>query len=78
MTREKLEYLTPAEIIEKFPELEDNFNWDAKSVGLFLRTKLLKGRYNSNERKALIQIDSVVKLVEFTNIQIESQKVNVK
>ena len=76
--RKKVSYLTPAEIVDKYPELELNFNWDSRTIGLFLRAKLLQGKYNANERKSLIREDSVFKLVEHTNALIEAQKIKVE
>jgi len=73
--KRRIVYLTPSEIVEKYPELEDNFNWDVRCLGLFLRTKLLQGKYNANERKSLIREDSLVKLVGHTNDLIDAQKI---
>ena len=36
----KVEYLTPSQVIEKYPELEQKFGWSAKDLGVFLKNKL--------------------------------------
>lgn len=74
MTR-KIEYLTPSQVIEKYPELEQKFGWTAKDIGLFLKNKLLQGHYNHSSRKSMIREDSLKKLIRFANEQIENQKV---
>jgi hypothetical protein len=73
----KIEYLTPSQVIEKFPELEQKFGWTAKDIGLFLKNKLLQGHYNHSLRKSMIKEDSLIRLVRFANEQIEKQKVNI-
>ena len=50
----KIEYLTPSQVIEKYPELEQKFGWTAKDVGLLLKNKLLQGHYNHSLRKSMI------------------------
>ncbi len=69
------DYLTPSQIIEKYPELTLKFGWTAKDIGVFLKNKLLQGHYNHSSRKSMIKEDSLRKLIRFANEQIESQKV---
>ena len=71
----RIEYLTPAQLIEKFPDLEQKFGWTAKDIGLFLKNKLLQGYYNHSSRKSMIKEDSLKKLIRFANEQIDNQKV---
>lgn len=73
----KLEYLTPSQIIEKYPELEQKFGWTAKDMGLFLKNKLLQGHYNHSSRKSMIKEDSIIRLIAFANEQIDKQKVHI-
>jgi hypothetical protein len=73
----KLNYLTPAQVIEKYPELEEKFGWSAKEIGLFLKARFLEGFYNHSTRKSMIREDSIFMLVKFANEQIEKQKVNI-
>lgn len=71
----KVEYLTPSQVIEKYPELEQKFGWSAKDLGVFLKNKLLQGHYNHSSRKSMIREDSLRKLIRFANDQIDNQKV---
>lgn len=71
----KIEYLTPSQIIEKYPELEQKLGWTSKDVGLLLKNKLLQGHYNHSLRKSMIKEDSLKKLVDFANEQISDQLV---
>ena len=74
----KIEYLTPAEIIEKYPELEQKFGWTSKEIGLFLKSKLLQGHYNNSMRKSMIIEESVRRLISYANEQIKNQIVEIK
>jgi hypothetical protein len=73
----KVEYLTPSQVIEKYPELEQKFGWSAKELGVFLKNKLLQGHYNHSSRKSMIKEESLKKLIRFANDQIENQKVTI-
>jgi hypothetical protein len=73
----KIEYLTPSQVIEKYPELEQKFGWTAKDVGLLLKNKLLQGHYNHSLRKSMITEDSLRRLIRFANEQIEKQMVTI-
>lgn len=72
---DKIEYLTPTEIIDKYPELRLHFGWSAKDIGLLFKFRLLHGYYDPTRRKAMIKEDSVRKLVRYANEQIENQKI---
>jgi hypothetical protein len=71
----KIEYLTPTQIIEKYPELELKFGWTAKDIGLLLKNKLLQGHYNNSLRKSMIKEDSLKKLIRYANEQLGDQQV---
>ena len=71
------EYLTPSEIAEKYPELEDKIGWGAKELGVFLKANLLEGHYNHSTRKSMIKEESIFRLVRFANEKIENQKVEI-
>ena len=73
----KIEYLTPSQVIEKYPELEMKFGWTAKDIGLFLKNKLLQGHYNHSSRKSMIKEESLIRLIAFANEQIDKQKVHI-
>jgi len=49
----KTVYLTPAQVIEKYPELERTFGCSAKEIGMFLKNRLLHGHYNHALRKPI-------------------------
>ncbi|MGZ4053670.1 MAG: hypothetical protein ACXVPU_04685 [Bacteroidia bacterium] len=71
---EKIEYLSPSEILEKYP-VEEKFGWTERDIRIFFTKRLLQGRYHAL-RKVLIREDSLIRLIHFTNDQIESQRVN--
>ena len=73
----KVEYLTPSQVIEKYPELEQKFGWSAKDLGVFLKNKLLQGHYNHSARRSMIKEDSLRKLIRYANDQIDNQKVTI-
>lgn len=68
-------YLTPAEIIEKYPVLENKLNIGASEIGLFLKCKLLSGFYDRTKRVAMIDEESVLDLVKYINKKIDEQKI---
>ena len=69
-------YLTPAEIIKKYPQLL-KLNWNDRALGIFLKAKLLLGYYDTNFRAAMIDEESVKALVCFANQVIDSQKLTI-
>jgi hypothetical protein len=68
-------YLSPSEIIEKYPVLENKLNIGASEIGLFLKCKLLSGFYDRTKRVAMIEEQSVIDLVNYINNKIEEQKI---
>lgn len=75
--KRKIEYLTPAQVIEKYPELQSSFGWTAKEVGIFLKNKLLRGYYNHTLKKSMIDEASIADLVDYVNGQVELQKAKI-
>ena len=75
--KRKISYLTPAQVIEKYPELENSFGWTAKEIGIFLKNKLLHGYYNHTLKKSMIDETSIEELVEYVNGQVERQKAKI-
>jgi hypothetical protein len=73
----KTNYLTPAQVMEKYPELEEAFGWSAKEIGMFLKSRLLHGYYNHSLRKSMIDEDSLEDLVEYANLIAEKQKAKI-
>ena len=68
-------YFTPAEIIEKFPELKFKHNWTENLIGQLLKANLLAGYYQRSSRMSMIDENSVRELIVFLNSRIESQKI---
>ena len=69
-------YFSPEELITKYPNVTDKFNWTSRELGLFLRCKLLDGYYDRTKRTALIKEPSFIKLIKYTNGAIDDQKLN--
>lgn len=68
-------YLTPQEIIEKYPDLAMKFNWGTSEIGTILKCKILDGYYDRGRRMSLIKESSLIKLIRFVNDSIEAQKI---
>ena len=71
-----INYMSPAELIQKYPDVAAKFNWSPREFGLFLKCKLLDGYYDRRKRTALIKECSFIQLVRFVNDVIENQKIN--
>ena len=71
----KVKYLSPTELIVKYPEVTAKFNWSSRELGLFLKCKPLDGYYDRRKRTALIKEPSFVQLVRFVNQVIDGQKI---
>jgi hypothetical protein len=69
------QYLTPAELIEKYPAVMEKFHWSPRELGLFLKCKILEGHYDRRKRSALIKESSLLQLVKYANQVIEEQKI---
>jgi|GEM_PF-2676259 len=65
------------EILEKYPDLQDRLHWDKKDLGFFLRAKIVRGYYNRNKRQSMIEENSLLLLIAFTNKNLEDQKVKI-
>jgi hypothetical protein len=68
-------YLSPEEILLKYPDLESKLQWGKDDLGFFLRNKLVRGYYSRNKRKSLIEETSLLSLIAFANKNLEEQKV---
>ena len=71
----KNSYLSPSEIVEKHPSLQNKLNIGASEIGLFLKCKILIGFYDRTKRIAMIEEQSVIDLVNYINNKIEEQKI---
>lgn len=74
----KNHYFTPAELIEKYPDVMEKFHWSPRELGLFLKCKILVGYYDRRKRSALIKESSLIELVQYANQVIEGQKINLQ
>jgi hypothetical protein len=59
------EYLTPKEVLSKYPQLEEVHGITDHTIGTLLKCHLLWGRYDSGKRHAQIREDSVLRLIRF-------------
>lgn len=59
-------YATPSEIINRWPELADKWNWNAQRIGVLILTNVLPGRKIS-KTETIVEIEAVKKLVAFIN-----------
>lgn len=71
----KTEFLTPTEVIEKYPEVAQQFGWTPKDIGSFLKNRLLQGHYSTSLKRSMIKEESFKRLIAYANEQIENQKV---
>jgi len=70
-------YLTPNEILEKYPILNFKYNWGTLDLGTMLKCKILDGYYDRSKRVVVIKESSLLKLIEYINTSIEDQKVKI-
>jgi hypothetical protein len=61
----KFEYLTPEEVLERYPQLVEVHGISDSMLGSFLKCHVLWGTYDSSKRKAKIREDSVLRLIQF-------------
>ena len=68
-------YLTPLEIMDKYPQLAVKFNWTANDLGILLKCRILEGYYDRSKRNSMINEASLKRLISYVNGILESQKV---
>jgi len=68
-------YLTPQEVIEKYPDLIYKYNWTVKDLGHFLKCRIIDGYYDRGKRSSMIKETSLRKLIAFLNSNLDSQKI---
>ena len=71
----EINYITPTDVIRKYPELKRKHCWTPAMIGSFLKCDLLNGYYDRNRRTSMIDTASVLELISFINNKIESQKI---
>ena len=68
-------YLTPKEIIEKYPDLILKFNWTVTDLGNILKCRIIDGYYDRGKRNSMIKESSLKRLIEYLNNNLDSQKI---
>lgn len=68
------EYLTPDEVLERFPCLKTDFNWSTSTPGSLHSIGLLHGNYLKGRRMMLISLDSLKRLIAFYKQDLERTK----
>ncbi len=58
-------YLSATELIKKYPQILQRFNWTTKNLGFFMRNKILTGYYIRNTRTTMILESSMRELMKF-------------
>jgi hypothetical protein len=66
-------YLTPAEVLDQYPDLKVKFGWNASKIGLFYKSKLLSGYDDVSMKKSYIKVSSLMELIQFVNKRLEGQ-----
>lgn len=69
--------LTPTEIFEKYPQLQQQWHWKVQDIGIFLRCKLLMGHYDTQRRVAMIDEQSLRELMDYINQHLDRSKVEI-
>ncbi|CAN5728025.1 hypothetical protein BH11BAC7_BH11BAC7_21200 [soil metagenome] len=72
------EYLTPKEVLDKYPQLEEVHGITDHTLGTLLKCHILWGRYDSGKRHAQIREDSVLRLIKFLDEGLLSMVIFVK
>lgn len=70
-------YLTPIEVLEKYPILNLKYNWGTLDLGTMLKCKILDGHYDRSKRVGVIKESSLLRLINYINDSIEEQKVKI-
>lgn len=65
MAQNKDEFLTPDEVLKRFPCLQTDFSWNNSTPGYLHSVGLLHGKYLKGRRMMLIQLDSLKRLIAF-------------
>ena len=69
-------YLTPKEIIEKYPDLIVKFNWTVTDLGHILKCRIIDGYYDRGKRNSMIKESSLKRLIQYLNANLDSQKIS--
>lgn len=74
MARQFLQQLRPTEVLELMPELTNKFNWTKNDLGYLVKLGLVKGTRGKN--LTLINVPSLLELIDYKNKLIDSIKIN--
>ncbi|GAB4235509.1 MAG: hypothetical protein Tsb0034_09680 [Ekhidna sp.] len=72
-----MKLISPEEIFELYPELQTKLNWRRQDIGIFLRCRLLRGYYDSGRRVSMIEKESLIELMKFSNCNLDKQKADI-
>jgi hypothetical protein len=68
-------YLTPREVLDKYPQLEDIHGMSEHTIGTLLKIHVLWGRYETGKRFCLIKESSVVRFIKYMDDGLEEMKI---
>jgi hypothetical protein len=66
-------YLTPTQLMEKYPDVHHKLNWTASDIGTLMRSKLITGYYSRNKRVTMVEECSLLHLIAFANTVLDHQ-----
>ncbi len=66
-------HLSSNELFEKYPELKTRFKWTSRNLNYFFKSRLLVGYYNQRRQRILINEDSVLELMKYTQSSFEEE-----
>lgn len=69
-------YLTPTEILEKYPILNLRYNWGTLDLGTMLKCKILDGHYDRSKRVGVIK-DKINRVHKWFSRRAKSKNLNI-
>jgi hypothetical protein len=69
-------FLTPSQVLEKYPELKTKVKLSPNDIGALYTYKVLNG-YVSSSKKTYICEQSVIDLIDFINVRLEKNKIKI-
>lgn len=67
-------YLTPEELIKKYPEVKD-IGWTSSKIGVFFSGGLLQGKHCKREKRSLIRESSFIDLIDYYNVVLAKNQI---
>ena len=68
-------YLTPREVLDKYPQLEEIHGMTEHTIGILLKHHVLWGRYETGKRFCLIKESSVIQFIKYLDNSLEQMKI---